>query len=222
MYRRYALYVTPEGPLATRGAAWLGWDIAAGRAVPQPQVGGLDMAEITRRPRKYGLHATIKPPMVLAVGTTSEELEQAAGALARSATAVTLDGLEITRMGSFLALTPRGDTAPLRALAARVVEELDPFRAPASAQELARRRTQTLTPSQQQNLIRWGTPHIMQNFRFHITLTGPLKEIEATTSLVEAYFKPVLPMPFSITHLTLAGADANGMFHTITRLPLGI
>lgn len=221
MYHRYAIYVTPEGPLADVGAAWLGWDMAAGRRVPHPHIDGLDVAALTKRPRKYGLHATIKPPMALAPGTTREELEQAAGALARSAAPVTLDGLDVTCIGRFLALTPRGDTGPLNALAALVVQSLDRFRAPATDVELARRRKAHLTPSQENNLTQWGYPHVMQDFRFHITLTGLLKDAAATAPLVEAHFIPVLPQPFVIRHLTLAGEDLNGRFHTLSRLPLG-
>ncbi len=221
MFDRYAIYVTPQGSLASHGAAWLGWDIATGTTVPHPQIDGLDVAALTKRPRKYGLHATIKPPMALAQGTTSEELEQAAGALARSAAPVILDGLKITRIGRFIALTPRGDTGPLNALAALVFEALDPFRAALSAPELARRRKYPLTPAQEHNLTLWGYPHVMQDFRFHITLTGPVSDIETTAPLVETHFKPVLPAPFVISHLTLAGEDTDGMFHTIARLPLG-
>ena len=30
MYKRYAIYYTPERAFAEKGAAWLGWDIANG------------------------------------------------------------------------------------------------------------------------------------------------------------------------------------------------
>lgn len=41
------------------------------------------------------------------------------------------DGLALTSIGAFLALVPTGDQAALAALAARVVAELDSFRAQA-------------------------------------------------------------------------------------------
>jgi len=220
IFQRYALYFTPEGDLAERGAAWLGWDMAAGAAVPHPQIDGIDVAALTKTPRKYGLHATIKPPMALAKGTTRDALEAATDALAKSTAAVTLDGLHLSRIGRFLALTPVGDTNELNALAAHVVKTLDPFRAPASDQELARRRARPLSASQEQNLIQWGYPHVMQDFHFHITLTGSLTNAEAVTPVVAAHFKPVLPTPFTLNSLTLAGEDSDGMFHAITRFPL--
>lgn len=221
MFRRYAIYITPDGPLGAAGARWLGWDIAAGSGVEHATVRGVDLATITQRPRRYGFHATVKPPMRLLEGCTSEELMRAAGALARSAAPVSLDGLAVTRLGGFLALTALGDTAPLDALAAQVVDNLDPFRAPPAPEELARRRNNALTPSQEQNLTRWGYPHVMQDYRFHITLTGRLKDADAIAPLVAAHFAPVLPVPYRIDHLTLAGEAEDGMFHAIARLPLG-
>lgn len=220
MYRRYAIYVTPTGPLADVGAAWLGWDISAGSHVPHPDVDDLDVAAITKRPRNYGLHATIKPPMVLGEGKTEADFIQAAKALAGTVGKVTLDGLTVSRLGRFLALTARGDTKALNAMAAQVVETLDPFRAPLTPVELAHRRQNPLTPSQEKNLTIWGYPNVMEDFRFHITLTGPLKDANATMPIVAAHFAPLLPAPFVIDHLTVVGEDPDGMFHTIAPLPL--
>ena len=57
-YARYAIYFVPsEGPLATFGATWLGWDVVAGRDVPQFDLAGL--RDITVKPRKYGFHGTL-------------------------------------------------------------------------------------------------------------------------------------------------------------------
>ena len=220
MYHRYAIYVTPTGTLADAGAAWLGWDMATGSHVPHPSVGGLDIAAITKRPRKYGLHATIKPPMVLAKEKTEADLIKAAEALAETIGKVYLDGLTVSRLGRFLALTGCGDTKALDSAAAQVVETLDPFRAPLTPEELTRRRQKNLTPSQEKNLTEWGYPNVMEDFRFHITLTGPLKDVDATMPIVAAHFAPVLPAPFVIDHLTVVGEDATGMFHNIARLPL--
>ncbi len=221
MFRRYAIYVTPTGPLAALGAAWLGWDIAQGAAVQQPRIAGLDVAQITRRPRKYGLHGTIKPPMVLAEGRVERELARAAAAVAEKLAPLRLDGLRVARIGGFLALVPRGDQTALSAMAAEVVRRLDPFRAPPNADDLARRRRARLTPEQDANLVRWGYPHVMEAFRFHITLTGPLSDPDAMLPHLTAHFAPVLSEPFEIADLTLAGEDPQGMFHQIARLPLG-
>lgn len=221
MVTRYGIYVTPQGALAQTGAAWLGWDIATGRHVAHPVVDGVDIAKITKRPRRYGLHATVKPPMVLAQGATEEALIAATRAVASRLRPASVLGLEVSRISSFLALTPLGDPQPLDEIAATVVEALNAFRAPPTLDELDRRRKHPLTPSQDANLTRWGYPHVMQDYHFHITLTGPLRDGGAALPRVAAHFDPVLPAPFIVDHLTIAGEDGAGMFRTIARLPLG-
>ncbi len=221
MFQRYAIYATPTGQLARLGAAWLGWDMAQGCSVDHPVIDGLDIAKITKRPRKYGLHATIKPPMHLSTGKTEAQLTEAARAMATKISPVILDGLQIARIGGFLALTPVGNTAHLSHMANTTVETLDPFRAPASSQELARRRKRPLSPSQEHNLAQWGYPNVMDDFGFHITLTGPLKNAEAAAAMITPYFAPFLSSPFVIDHLTLAGEDQGGKFHSIAQLPFG-
>ncbi len=50
-FARFAIYyMPPPGALADFGAAWLGCDVAQGRAVAQRDVPGV--AEITKTPRK--------------------------------------------------------------------------------------------------------------------------------------------------------------------------
>lgn len=217
-FQRYAIYATPEGALAQAGAGWLGWDIHTGTGVAHPD--GLDLAAVTARPRRYGLHATIKPPLRLAAGRDANGLTEAAREIAATLSPVTLEGLQVAQLGRFLALRPVGPTAALDAMAARVVRDIDGFRAPASQEELERRRGR-LSPRQEENLTRWGYPHVMEDFRFHITLTGPLSEPDVLRARAEAYFAPVLPRPFAITNLTLVGEDPEGFFHAVERLPLG-
>ena len=64
-YTRFAIYDAPiDDALASFGATWLGWDVRIGGATRQIDVAGLD--DITMTPRKYGFHATLKPPFRLA------------------------------------------------------------------------------------------------------------------------------------------------------------
>ena len=225
-FQRYAVYVMPDGPLARFGAAWLGWDALSGRPVDHPVVAGLPrpLAEITATPRKYGLHATIKPPFRLAEGTTLAALMADLAGLCDRQGPVTLDGLRLTRLGSFLALTPAGDTTALHALAARAVTDLDRHRAPLTAADLARRRAgAALTPAQEENLTRWGYPYVLDQFRFHITLTGSLPKPEATAveAALAPHLAPLLQGPCTIDSLCLLGEDGAGLFHLIHRYPLG-
>ena len=221
-FDRYAIYFTPQGSLAEAGAAWLGWDLARGRTVAHPDVAGLDVAALTETPRKYGLHATIKPPFVLAEGASADGLQAAFEVLCTRLAPVTLDGLALTPLGRFLALTPEGDTAALNAMAAEVVRGLDMFRAPPTEADLARRRQANLTPAQEANLIQWGYPYVMDAFRFHITLTSKLPKaaLPQVSAALDPYITPHLPQPFVLDSLTLVGQAKDGMFHEVHRAAL--
>ena len=79
MFERYAIFYTPDDlAFAAFGAEWLGWDSAAGISVGHPVVAGLDVAELTATPRKYGFHATLKAPFRLAEDVQEVELINAA------------------------------------------------------------------------------------------------------------------------------------------------
>ena len=221
-FTRFAVYYAPEpGPLADFGAAWLGWDAAAGSARAHPDIAGLPRpaAEITQTPRKYGFHGTIKPPFRLAPGSTPETLAADLSAFCAAQAPVTLESLALTRIGSFLALTPTGDCSALSHLAAETVATLDRHRAPPSDAELSRRRGNGLTPSQEENLARWGYPYVMEEFRFHLTLTGRLSAGEARTVIaaLEPALAPLLPRPFEISSLCLFGEAPDGRFHLLSR-----
>lgn len=224
-FTRYAIYYTPNpGPLAAFGAAWLGWDPVTGRDLPAPKIAGLPrpVRDLTATPRKYGFHATLKPPFALASRMTAEALADAVGRFAATRQAVAVKGLKLATLGRFLALVPDGDDDPVKALAAEIVAAFDRFRAPPSDAELARRRAKGLSARQEANLVTWGYPFVLDDFRFHITLTGSLSadDAAATHSALAPVIAPLLPAPFRITSLTLAGEDAAGRFHEITRFPL--
>ena len=225
-FRRYAVYYLPEpGALADELAGWLGWDVATGQNAPHP-VCDWDLPALTATPRKYGAHGTIKPPFRLAKGQTERGLHDALGALCASIEPVVLDGLKVARLGGFLALVPKGDTNALALLAAAAVSGLDDFRAPQTEAELIKRRAAGLSLRQDELLERWGYPYVMDEFRFHITLTGKVSEMlgdARTDSLrksMKARFKPLLPKPFRIESLCLVGEDDAGMFRLIHRYPL--
>lgn len=224
---RFALYAVPSPaePWAGFCTRWLGWDAETGHRVAHPDLSGLPgpLSAITAAARRYGFHATIKPPFRLATGRTPAALERAAEDLATELAPVTLDGLAVTRLGRFLALTPRGAPDAINDLAARVVQGLDPFRAPAPPHELEKRRAAKLTPAQDANLLRWGYPYVMDQFRFHMTLTGklPRDDLSGVEKVLADTLLPLLPKPFVIRDLALMGEDADGYFHVLNRYPLG-
>jgi len=220
-FKRYGIYAVPEGALYRAGADWLGWDSVAGKAVAQPQVPGLPAAPegLTATPRKYGFHGTIKPPFRLSDADQAEDLDAATRAFCATRAPVVIDRLEVRRLGGFVAIVPATPSAILFDLAAATVEALDGFRAPATEAELEKRRKSGLSERQEQNLLRWGYPYVMEEFRFHMTLTGKLSgaDAEATCDALSARFAPALPEPFVIDSLCLMGEDDQGMFHLVQR-----
>ena len=224
-YKRYAIYYTPEpGPLAGFGAAWLGWDPVMGRELPAPEVSDLPMPvrDLTATPRKYGFHGTLKPPFFLADGMTADALAEAVGAFAATRHAAIVPGLRTAALGRFLALVPEGDDTPINALAGEIVAEFDRFRALASDAELARRRAKGVSAPQEANLVMWGYPFVMEEFRFHMTLPGSLPPAVAKAPLaaLDPLVAPLLPTPFKLSSLTLMGETPTGQFREIERYPL--
>ena len=140
-------------------------------------------------------------------------------ALAARLAPVTCDGLHLENLHGFLALTPTGCEAALLDLAAAVVEGTDTLRAPLTGAEIARRRPETLSTRQRDLLARWGYPFVMEEFRFHLTLTDDLPEAQAdaVANLLMPWVAPLLPRPFVIEDLCLMGEDAEGRFHLLSR-----
>ena len=92
-------------------------------------------------------------------------------------------------------------------LAAVCVSELDRFRTPPSTAELVRRRRAGLTPAQDVLLGRWGYPYVMQEFRFHMTLTARLDPEKSAAVGVQ-----LAPLVEPLCQSALA-VEAIGLFH---------
>lgn len=204
-FSRYAVYYAPApGPFAQAAAEWL----------HRP-----DLAALTAAPRRYGFHGTLKAPFRLAEGVDYATLRAAVGALAARLRPVVLPGLRLADLHGFLALVPEGDLSALNALAAEVVVALDPLRAPLTEAEIARRRPERLSPRQRELLDLYGYPFVLDAFRFHLTLSGPLPDPAALLPLAVAHFAPHLPRPFAVDALCLFGEAGDG-FHLLHRAPL--
>jgi putative phosphonate metabolism protein len=210
---RIAIYYAPhpDDPLTALGTAWLGRDPVTGGSAKQPELNGIE--EITAEPRRYGFHATLKPPMRLAPGRSWAELMRAVRGVATDTAPFELPSLAVHDLRGFLALRETSHCPALQALADVCVEQLDAFRAPPSEVELGRRRRLHLTAEQDAMLRRWGYPYVFGSWFFHMTLTRRLSEAEKAIFLpaAEAYFGPVLQTCREVRDLcvfTQVGPDA--------------
>ncbi|MCP4379886.1 MAG: DUF1045 domain-containing protein [Hyphomicrobiales bacterium] len=207
---RVAIYFTPPPDHAIVGAAgsWLQRDAFMGPVAARDPVEGLSHSEIddvTALPRRYGFHATLKPPFRLSEGRAVSEVKDALVAFARSRSRTLIPTLALSRIGAFFALTPAGESAEIDRLAAEAVRNFDRFRAPAEAAEIARRRPDRLTVSQRRNLEHWGYPYVFDDFRFHMTLTGPVPENRQAImeAVLRQRFAAFIDQPLAIDGLAL-------------------
>lgn len=211
---RYAVYFVPEDghPLAVAGASWL---------VPgRPR---------TASPRRYGFHATLKAPMRLAAGVDEARLGERLQRLVAGHPAFAMPALQVAWLGDFLALRPAGPLArehPLCRLADDCVTTLDDLRAPLTDAELARRRPEALSPRQRELLERWGYPHVLDAWRFHMTLSEPLgavdtPEARALLADARAHFAAALREPLACRQVALCVEPVpSAGFQVLRRFPL--
>jgi putative phosphonate metabolism protein len=183
---RFAIYAAPGvgsadpagALLRQRAEQWLGRSVCPDPVTPGVPVGWTRTAidAMTANARRYGFHATLKPPFRLAEGRAPTELDAAVARFAAGRVAAVLPRLTLERLGGFFALVPGTEAPDLNALADEVVTAFDDFRAPATAAELARRNQAPLTPRQRELLDTWGYPYVLDEFQFHLTLTDRIPQ----------------------------------------------
>ena len=223
-YTRFAVYYAPpeSSDLSRFGASWLGWDAASGQPVSHP-VCPVDVETVTRTPRKYGFHGTLSAPLRLSDGSSPESFGDAVAELAESVAPFRAAPLMLKQIGPFLALVPSEKSSELNALHARCVKDLIAFRTPPDAAELARRRANGLTPEQDALLLQWGYPYVLEEFRFHLTLSGRLdaETANAVRTVLTDFTAPFCVDPFDVSEIALYGERGqDGQFEIIRRYPL--
>jgi hypothetical protein len=193
MTERFAIYYAParDSALWERAEAWLG------QAALQP---------LTLSARKYGFHATLKAPMVLADGRDRAGLEMALAAFARQHRPVSIGPVGAHVIGGgFLALTPVVQPQRITDFAALVVAAFEPFRAPLEATERERRLRSPLTARQIELVDLYGYPYVLEEFELHMTLTDRLPAEQQATRQAEAaeWFKDIVRQPVVLDRLVL-------------------
>ncbi|MEQ8227848.1 MAG: DUF1045 domain-containing protein [Rhodospirillales bacterium] len=212
---RFAVYLIPDAasPLWQAGCRWLGRDPDrkedSDPVPPGDNISGhleaAEWSEITAEPRRYGFHATLKPPFALKDGFDLADLDEALARFAAHHHTVAASYLQVARLDGFLALRPQGGDVGLADLAAECVREFDEFRRPSDPAVLAGRRRAGLTARQETLLSAWGYPYVMEEFRFHMTLTGRLDDGTAArvSPLVQSMFAPALSEPMAVNGIAL-------------------
>lgn len=207
---RYAIYFSPEpeSKLWLFGSRWLGRDSVNGDDLKRLKVKDLSekrLAEITKQAAHYGFHATLKPPFRLSKGHDLEMLDEALEAFAAAREPFTIPGLELAELDGFIALRPAKKCKALDKLAADCVKEFDHFRKAPGKKELEKRLKADLTDKQKKMLEKWGYPYVLDEYRFHMTLTERLKgkERKAVMAELEPHAKKVIGKKVKVLDITL-------------------
>lgn len=207
---RYALYFTPhrKHPLTIAAANWLGRDVFSNTDVPIANTGGLDVTDILRwtaEPRRYGFHATLVAPLRLKHGLNEQDAVHVAEMFAAQTVPLSIPSLKLARLGSFLALVPASSIPELAAFASAGVDHFHALRAPLTGHEIARRNPDRLTERQRVYLDRYGYPYVREEFRFHMTLTGPVTAGDAARiePVLRRLLAPALAAPIEVDAVAL-------------------
>ena len=228
MTHRFAIYLAapPESPLERFGTTWLGRHHRTGETLEQPAVPGITperLRALTASPRRYGFHGTLKAPFRLRDGRAATALHEAASAFAAARCTFTLPPLVIADLEGFLAFIPAEPAPPLDDLAADAVRAFEPFRAPLTAEERARRPLDRLSERQRQQLETYGYPYVFADFAFHMTLTERLPEAEKAILLphLQTIGRPLETAPFTVDAIAIYEEPAPGAAFRMTgRFPL--
>ena len=226
-FRRFAVYYLPkvDSQLGTLGNHWLGWSVSDGEFVDRltdPLI-PKDIANVTKRAQKYGFHGTLKPPMQLKAEFGQTEFLSALRQLISTQRPFTIPEMHVRLIGNFLALTPSAPCHLLDQLATNLVVGLDDLRQPPDESEIAKRASVGLTKQQHLLLKKWGYPYVLEEFRFHLTLSDALHK-DRSAALLDAartIFSTATQSPIRISDVAAVGESETGMFHLIERVPPG-
>ncbi len=202
MTARYAIYYAPAdtSDLARFGNTVLRRTAMQSRR-PSANDSGPAFADsirwnaLTQVPARYGFHSTIKAPFELTPDATANELLSATEQLCAQFSPIELYGLRVqsTPSSAFITLA-QPQPEELNRLAAAAVVDLDDYRAPLMPADIARRRPETLSLRQRRHLQDYGYPHVLDDFNFHMTLSGALVPDDADfIAWLEQIFGEMVP-----------------------------
>ncbi|MQB42316.1 DUF1045 domain-containing protein [Rhizobium sp. ICMP 5592] len=226
---RYAICFTPSAsdPLTLVAANWLGRNVYSGEMVDPPATRGLGIHEIafhTAVPRRYGFNGTLKAPFRLAEDMSEAGLLRDLMRFSGTLTPFEIPRLEVARLGGAFGLVPSVPCQQMHFLAASVIQAFDHYRAPLTEAEIERSDPDGLSATQFANLHRWGHPHVMDEFRFHMMLTGTVNPTDTARmeQVLRDVFEPVLAEPVPVSNIALMMEEgAGGPFRVHSLHPMG-
>jgi hypothetical protein len=132
--------------------------------------------------------------------------------------------IEVARLGNYYSLVPTLPCENVRYLASSIVQHFDGFRAPLSEADIERSDPDGLSAAQFTNLHRWGNPYVMDEYRFHMPVTGPVNVVDMPRieQALRGIFEPVLAEPIAISNIALMMEEGmGGPFRVHSLHPMG-
>jgi hypothetical protein len=217
---RFAVYFAPPPghALWRAGCDWLGRDPTdpAPSAAAPPHRGA---------PWRYSFHATLKAPLRLRPGAGEVDFLQALQSVAEGWRPFPMPPLQVAWLDRFIALRPEAALAaghPLRRLADACQLTLDDWRAAPTPTEAGRHASPTLTLRQRDHAQRLGYPHVLDDWRFHMTLSdsfalpdGP--DAQALFEQARRHFAAALREPLHCDAVCLFTEPAPGAPFVLAR-----
>jgi hypothetical protein len=215
-FARYAIYFTPQPgtALAAFGRSWFGRanDGITLQAFSDAGLSGTSFAKITPAPGRYtGLYALFRAPFALRDGMGPEALKSRLITFATRRKPVDTGPLTLSRAGRFLVLRPVEATPALDWLAAQCVGAFEDFAALPSDTERMEHASPHLSDYQRLLLESFGDPFVLSEYRFAITLTGPLDaaHLERVAQALWPVLEEICASGVTVDGLSLFG-DSGG------------
>lgn len=227
-FARYAIVFTPQPgtALAAFGRSWFGRinDGATLQAFSGESLARPGFAKLAAAPGRYnGLHVMFKAPFALRHGMGPDALRARLKDFAARRKPVETGPLVLAREGHRLVLRPVEERPMVDWLAAQCVSAFDGFAGALSTRERKERCAAHLSPYQRLLLESFGDCNVLSEFRFSITLTGPLEpaQIDQVANALWPVLEGICKDGIKIDGLSLLG-DPGGRFplRQLSRYPL--
>ncbi|HEX2448971.1 MAG TPA: DUF1045 domain-containing protein [Methyloceanibacter sp.] len=226
---RYAIYYTPQPgtALAAFGRSWFGRanDGITLQAFSESGLTGTSFAKLQAAPGRYtGLHALFRAPFTLRDGIGADAIKSRLINFTARRKPVATGPLTLARAGRYLVLRPVEAKPSLDWLAAQCVAAFEDFAAPLTDIERENFANPRLSDHQRLLLESFGDPYVLSEYRFSITLAGPLDvtHLERVSQALWPVLEEICASGVTVDGLSLFG-DSGGRSPTrlIGRYRLG-